>query len=464
MNILEKIDVVEQTPLVESGVRNIRQLSKDFDSAIIWMHMDTDGITSAIGMKAYLERYGIKTIDAYPIQYGDMEYKLSIPPKGKRLLYALVDFAHAKPIMTVWYDHHDSGHEGATSKMSTSFIKAPSNAGYISSVMSPSDIFPPADTKIINTVDSADFASQGLTPDDIFNTVFTLNKEKEISKNHLAMGLVVNKLLLVYKNKKDFLKKLVLQSKPSLFSMYNTIVRLAKEDGYRSGAEYTGNMETYVDVQKDKIKTGTIDDVKSLKNGESIMVGNTIVQYGGGSMIKAYDRYVPFKNHPNAQFIVIAWPMGLVQVSKNPFIPGKNPYHLGEISAKVMEKFKSDMQDEVSLGTMKRISERGAKEAIMGFTFNDFVSQFKSVAKGLGSDKWSDILTSVTAKENKYLSAKQKEMLDKVTVSKYDIMKVQSGGHKDISNIALGLIPGNMEIMKGIFYELAKEMQDKELV
>jgi hypothetical protein len=46
-----------------------------------------------------------------------------------------------------------------------------------------------------------------------------------------------------------------------------------------------------------------------------------VTQYGGGSMIKpgSYDRYVVFKNNPEADFNCIAWPMGLLQVSCNPF-------------------------------------------------------------------------------------------------------------------------------------------------
>jgi len=45
------------------------------------------------------------------------------------------------------------------------------------------------------------------------------------------------------------------------------------------------------------------------------------MQYGGGTMFDpgSYDRYVPFKNYPEASFICLVWPMGLVQVSCNPF-------------------------------------------------------------------------------------------------------------------------------------------------
>ena len=58
-----------------------------------------------------------------------------------------------------------------------------------------------------------------------------------------------------------------------------------------------------------------------MKGSDKVNVDdNIIVQYGGGSMMKpgSYDRYTPFKNNPDADFLVIAWPMGLVQASCNP--------------------------------------------------------------------------------------------------------------------------------------------------
>ncbi len=467
MYILEKIEeVLRSSILMESGMRNITKIAKYFDKAVIYFHQDLDGVTSAIGLKEYLSRYGIKTIDAQMIQYGDMEYQIPKPMRGKGILFAMVDFAHSKPMMHLWTDHHDVEHSGASKDMSLAFVHTPSNADYISSVISPSELFPPEDLKIISMVDSAAFAGTGLKPEDIMRSVFTMDKTIDISKNKQAMGLVTNKLTLVYKNKPGFLKELVLQSNPSLKSIYNVILRLVKEKGYRTPKEYEVSMRDYTENQKNKAKEGKLSDVKSLKNGESIMLGNTIVQYGGGSMMYAYDRYTPFKTWPSAQFMVIAWPMGMVQVSKNPFIKGDVPVHLGELCADVLKKFKSKMlSDVITLGEIKKLSERGSKENIMGFTFRDFMSLFKNTAKGLGSEKWSEILDSVSSKEYKFLSQKQKDLLDKVTVTAWDIVKAQSGGHKSISNIQLSMIPdANKKYLKDIFYEVAKEMKDKELI
>jgi len=458
MNLLEKLDLL----LNESGIRNISKISKYFDRAIIYFHQDLDGVTSAIGLKSYLERYGIKVIDAHPVQYGNLEYKIPPMLKEKGLLFAMVDFAHVKPVMHIWTDHHDVEHSGMSKDMSVIFTKTPSNAMHISQVVSPSDLFPPDDIKMISMIDSAAFA--GLTPDDIMQSVFKFNKRAGLEKNKRAMGFVVNKLTLAYKNKPDFLKNLVLQANPSLKSMYNVILKLIDKGGYQAPEEYQSNLEDYVEKQKsNKIKNGNLSMVKDLKNGESMMIGNTIVQYGGGNMRLAYDRYTPFKNWPTAHFLVIAWPMGMIQVSKNPFIKGDVPVHLGELCNDVLDKFRSSMESEmITLGEIKRLSEIGSKDPIIGFTFDDFIAIFGKIK---GSKKWLNMLHSIANIKYSQLSPKQKEVLDNVKVSAWDIVKAQSGGHRSISNIQLSMIPGShKKYLKDIFYEVVKAMIDKKLV
>ena len=293
-----------QRYLTESGIKNIATIAKQYKKAEIYFHMDMDGVASASAMKAYLESYGIKVVNAFEIQYGSKEYAV---PKGKTdTLKVLVDFAHGKTMFDIHTDHHE-GQVGVDPSASTSFKKSPSGAGTISGELSPKDIFPPRDLQIINTVDSADFASQGLKPDDIFNAVFTKNPAFSVEKNHKMMGLVVNKLLLSYKNKSGFLSKLVMTAKPSLISMYNVIARLAKAAGYKPAEVIKADTENYIAQQKSKIKVGKLSDVKSLKFGESIQVGPIVAQNNAGSMNagKQYDRYVAFKNHPDTDYFTI---------------------------------------------------------------------------------------------------------------------------------------------------------------
>jgi hypothetical protein len=465
MNILEKINFIEDTLLNESGIRNITNLAKQYKTAEIYFHIDLDGVTSAIGMKQYLKSYGIKVVDAHTVQYGGSEF--AIPKPKNKTLAVMVDFAHGKPVMHIHTDHHDK-QSGVSKGTQTSFVRSPSNAAYISQVLSPKDLFPPSDAKLISTVDSADFASQGISPDDVMRAAFKYDPNFDVSKNRLAMGLVVNTLTLAYKNKKGFLPKLVLQSNPSLISIYNVIKKLAKEEGYKTPEEVGAGKQEYVSNQAANFVEGGIKAIASLKNGQQTRVGNTIVQYGGGYMIKGYDRYTPFKNNDWAQYLIIGWPVGLVQVSKNPFMKGTNKYHLGDIAIKkVLVKFKSRLNKELTLEYIKRMFEMDIKDNnAMGFQFNDFVSLFEGKIKGLvGSERWQETIQDITNKPYKNLSFKQKEVLKKVSVNLYDLILAQSGGHKDITNItALNFYgKGYVEIIKDIMVELAKEMKDKKL-
>ena len=466
MYILNKIDGIFK--LNESGIRNIKELTKKYKEAEIYFHMDLDGVTSAIGLKSYLKKYNIKTIAAYPIQYGDKEFS---PPKPKpHTLHVLVDFAHGKPVMHIHTDHHDA-QAGVSAGTSVSFVHTPSNAAYISQVLSPSDLFPPIDAKIISTVDSADFAAQDMSPDDVMRIVFKVDKSKGAEINHKMMGYATNKLVLAHKGKKGFLSDLVMQSKPSLQSIYNITLKLAKAAGYRPPEELESNQAAYIKTQKGKkMKDGKISDIKKLKNGASMMIGTTIVQYGGGYMGKGnlYDRYTPFKLNPEADFYTIAWPLGLVQLSKNPFKGGKNPYHLGDlVMKKVMPKFKGKMKSiDVSLEYIKRTFEQSADLESLGFTFTDLVALFEGKIKGLaGKDFWKNMIKDITNKPYKQLSFKQKDILKKVTINLWDLVMAQSGGHPNITNISgLNFMgKGYVDFMKDIQTEIAKLMQNKKL-
>jgi len=474
MNIIEKLEQYSTDKLDESGIRNMKKWAKTFNKAVCYYHQDTDGVTSAICMKAYLEQYKIKTVDCHMIQYGGLEFAVQAPQKGM-LVYA-VDFAHAKPIFQIWTDHHDSEHIGATKDMSVSFIKSPANVSHISMTISPRDIFPSRDIQIISTVDSADFASQDLTPDDIMRAAFKVDKKISIEKNHKAMGLVVNKLLLSYKNKKGFLDKLVMTAKPSLISIYTTIVNLAKKEGYNPPEEIERNQAAYNAQQKGKSKVGKLSDIKNIKCGESIEVGNTVCQYGGGAMGKGkqYDRYTVFKNHPTVDFLCIGWPMGLIQASKNPFKGGDTPVHLGKlVLGKVMLKYKSALSKDINLSYLKRtyesdILKKGLVGSI-GYTFDDLINSFTNdQIKGIDLEKtgkWKDIIKDITNKQYKDLSFKQKKILDTISISAWDIVMSQSGGHKAITNVTnlnfLG--KGYTDIMKKIMTDIVTELQKYKL-
>ncbi len=172
----------------------------------------------------------------------------------------LVDFAHGKPMFVIHTDHHDS-QAGVEDDTATSFKSARSNVETISQVISPKEIFPSDDIMLISTVDSANFAVNKITPEMVMNFLYNFDKDSSLKKNKMMMGLVVNKLLLAYKNNPNFLETLVMKSKPTLLSILNNIKAMAKEQGYATVETMTQNQEKFLQArQKEGVieKTGNV--------------------------------------------------------------------------------------------------------------------------------------------------------------------------------------------------------------
>ena len=439
MNIL-----LNEYLLKESGIRNINQLSKRYDKAKIYFHQDLDGVTTALAMKNYLENNGIDVVDAEIIQYGDKEFAIKKPSAKGDIMPVLVDFAHGKPMFVIHTDHHDK-QVGAEKNASTSFRSSRSNVETISQIVSPSDIFPNDDIKMISTVDSADFVKMGVKPEDVMTYVFELNKEKELSRNKKIMALVTNKLLLAYKNKPKFLENLVMNSTPSLLNIYLNIVKQAKEEGYVSPDVMKSNLKDYIEKQKEN------------KNVEYLKDYGIISQYGGGSLFKpgAYDRYVPFKNYPEANFLVIGWPLGLLQASCNPFKASRElkGVNLGEIAQEVLREYESELKEKkITVDTIKYFAEKHKSfdDSSVGFTFKDMMAMFEESSGGVdgiertpkGSpeeytvERWQNAIKKVMDKPYSKLSNRERKALKLLSVNGWDMVQANSGGHKCITNIS----------------------------
>lgn len=413
--------------LKETGLRDINNLAKRYPKSEIYFHQDLDGVTTAIAMKKYLEDNGIGVVGAHIIQYGDKEFAVKKNDAQGDVMPVLVDFAHGKPMFVIHTDHHDK-QVGVEKNTSTQFRGARSNVETISQVVSPKDLFPSSDILLINTVDSADYAKYNITPDEVVNYIYRLDKEKSLQQNKMLLGLVINKLLLAFKNKPGFLEGLVMDSEPSLMSILNNIKNWMKKTNAANPKELQKNAEGYKDNMKNFPKVS-----------DSI-----IIQYGGGSMFKpgSYDRYTPFRNNPDADFLIMAWPMGLVQASCNPFKKDRElkGVNLGEIAQEVLSKWKTQLQEkQIPLSTIKWISE-GSKEfgpESVGFTFKDFVSLYGNKFKTIENGK--EILTHIGEMMEKpfdELSEEHKKMLDEVTINSWDLIQANSGGHKCITNIS----------------------------
>jgi hypothetical protein len=413
--------------ITESGLRDIKALAKRYPKAKIYFHQDLDGVATAVAMKKYLENNGIKVTDSEIIQYGDKEFAVKKLDANGDTMPVLVDFAHGKPMFVIHTDHHDR-QAGAEETGATSFRPSRSNVETISQIVSPKDIFPETDLRLISTVDSADYAKYDITPEQVINYLFKLDGDSDIRKNKFAMGLVLNKLLLAFKNKPGFLENLVMNSEPSLYSILNQIKKEMEQRRLPNPEQLQKNAKQYMDTMKNS------PNVK--------LVGNIIVQYGGGSMFNpgSYDRYTPFKNNPEADFLVIAWPLGLLQASCNPFKKDRElkGVNLGEIAQEVLSKHEAKMKTTIiPLSTVKWISEGNAGPESVGFTFKDFKAiygdKFTSSEDG---KEFLNKLESLMDKPTSSLSEAEFSLLDKFGVNAWDLIQANSGGHKCITNIS----------------------------
>ena len=409
----------------ETGLRNINALKDRYQKAEIYFHQDLDGVTTAIAMKKYLEDNGIDVVGAHIIQYGDKEFSVKKNDAQGDIMPVLVDFAHGKPMFVIHTDHHDRqvGVEQGTSKQ---FRGARSNVETISQVVSPRDIFPSSDILLINTVDSADYAKYDITPKEVVNYIYKLDKDSSLQKNKMLLGLVINKLLLAFKNKPGFLEGLVMDSEPSLMSILNNIKNWMARTNAAKPEDLQQNAQDYADKMKEY---PTVSD-------------NIIFQYGGGSMFKpgSYDRYTPFRNNPEADFLIMAWPMGLVQASCNPFkkereLKGVN---LGEIAQEVLSKWEDQLkQRTIPLSTMKWVSETSAGPESVGFTFKDFDALYGGNFMFMdGGEEILNHIKDMMETPFKDLTEEHKKMLDKIGINAWDLIQANSGGHKCITNIS----------------------------
>lgn len=197
-----------------------------------------------------------------------------------------------------------------------------------------------------------------------------------------------------------------------------------------------------------------------------------LIQYGGGNMMKpgSYDRYTPFKNFPESEFLCIVWPMGLIQVSVNPFKEKKlKNINLGEISKEVLAKHEEMLKKYyISLEDIKSESENSQDWKQMarnedgfegvGFKFSDLEAFYHDcVYKKEGREIVNvDIKTGSIENDmntlHKDLSDDQKNNLNNLKVPAWELIIRNSGGHPSITNISgLSYLKYNKKMMRIVY-------------
>ena len=481
----------------EVGLRNLTKITKGYKKCEIYFHQDLDGVTSALAMKEFLKNYyQIETVDCHTIQYGGLEFAIKETKPGN--LPVLVDFAHSKPMFHIATDHHDS-QVGALDTKSTYYKPSRSNVETISGEISYSDLFTAKDIELIQTVDSANFLKHNITPDDLHKAIFKYERGESAEKNRFMMGFVVNRLVLAYKNKRisvksldgkkehinrNILECLVLDSTTSLYSIYNNMrhyinnARTSDKLGMLANQEdINKNLQDYIQRMKNykAIENPVTGDVteydtsdwrhkKLVGSGAKILSGvnydedyKIITQYGGGNLFKpgSYDRYVPYKNFPDSEFLCIVWPMGLLQVSCNPFNEKKlKDINLGAIAKEVLAKHENILKRfYIPLEGIKREFEtsqnwkamqkaEGGDYRGVGFRFSDLEAFYRDCLYEMKDGKivnvdinQNEIIISMNTNYDD-LNSSQKYKLSKIKIPAWEIITRNSGGHPSITNIS----------------------------
>jgi hypothetical protein len=187
---------------------------------------------------------------------------------------------------------------------------------------------------------------------------------------------------------------------------------------------------------------------------------------GGGNMsVKgAYDRYAAFEKYENEKnppnFQLVTWtPVGLLQVSCNPYKEKViSNVDLGKIKNEILEEERSYLEPlRVTVADLKYVAESDKSfvpgESV-GFRKNDLLSfydetiegldsipvEFKTVSKEFQPGKfsnvksWQNYITKLMDKPYKDLKGYEKNALNSVTVSVFEVIKKNSGGHPCITN------------------------------
>lgn len=409
---------MEKNPSTSASKSDLGGVVGNSRNCEIYFHKDLDGVTSALAMKQVLKgQYQIETVDCHTIQYGGLEFAVQPPKPGN--LAVLVDFAHSKPMFTIATDHHQE-QVGAEDTKSTYYKHSRSNVETISGEIAKQEIFPQGDIEFIQTIDSANFLKYGITPEDVQQSIFKLDKSQPIEKIKFTMGFVVNRLLLAYKNKRitvkskdgkrdhinrNFLECVLLDSNPNLYSIFNNIQHYIAN---AKTSDRAGRLATPEELQKNLY--AYIEKMKTYQNKNYDDKYKIIQQYGGGDMMKpgSYDRYVVFRNTPDSEFLCIVWPMGLIQVSCNPFKEKKlKDINLGEIAKEVLGKYETTFKRYfISLEAIKQVYETSQdwnqmQKAIgedyegIGFKFSDLEAFYMDCIYNKLDKKVTNILNKI---------------------------------------------------------------------
>jgi hypothetical protein len=245
--------------------------------------------------------------------------------------------------------------------------------------------------------------------------------------------------------------------------------------------EYNHDMRTYHNPVKlptqDELQQNLYNYILSRKEfilKDEVLVKNTnvhydpitkiVTQFDVGETFKtgSYDRYVVFRNFPEADFVCTIYKMGLIQVAYNPFKSNNVNIHLGEISKELYSKWKNILNNfRIPISAIKRIAEdesfklkqKFANYLPIGFTWNDLVtfygdSIFYQPNRKIGDLKTVEKLNTHDSSnsEVQYVKERMSKLYDNwdfnekqemmsYKIPAFEILQTMSGGHTSITNL-----------------------------
>jgi len=416
----------------------LKTVIKVFEAAEILFHNDLDGVTSAIALKNYLYYLGIKTVKVQAIQYGDREYSIYTP--NKKNFCALVDFSKSKSYVHFHCDHHLPNATDTQKSLISIQQFAPSALELLQDKVLLIKQFNSLDTKIISMVDSANYLKHNITAEQTNKFFFKYNKEFTFEENYFQFGLVVNRLLLAYKNKPFFLENVVLNSSPSLISIYKNI---QKEISIRN----------YPPVNE--VEQNSKDFLKQITNNKDLGIryrkGIVYVNWSKYTLkLGSFNRYLIFQLYPNADIVLTFWNFGTIQVSKNPFKRVDLGYNISEFISEKLYSYKEKLQQIiVPLSKIKENSEqfitflhsKGKKNIyyMEKFKYSDLIYLYPKFEQLISLNheeldlfKLNKIMSNIYVNLNNH----DKYYLSQIGISLWDIIIRQTGGHEDIYNVS----------------------------
>ena len=447
---------------IENVLKNWHEQKVNVD---LYFHRDLDGVTSAIAMKKWLEKFDIEVEDAHVIDYASIDYDVPITSPNKKVV---LDFANAKWWADLQIDHHIHEDKDSWNEDNHIFVESPSMLDFLNSCLDGKDKFQENEVEVVNIIDSGDYFSLNISPDEAASVLFRSDSSVSKEKNFQRLLLSINTLVLSCRNIPNFLSNIVKACEPSFESIYKCLTIYMKAV-HRNKDSIANRHDKYLQNQKNNVVNyKSKNGIDSLENGQSFCYdegenrNGTIYQFGGGNMRNGgYNRYTAFKIFPDAEWFCMGWDFGIVQLSSNPFrefvpfsVPRKTAkdvydeimkIYLPKLSKKYTTLY--DIKDFFE----KNITKRGLTNAV-GFRSEDMKLFFRifNIPKKLNT-----ILDSYYAYEIKNNFQLYKELKDyKISLDK--IISVMSGGHENIMTFSGLNFYGNPDkliksIMKAVY-------------